>query len=179
MLRGGGVAFGPTPRDFSTDLPKKIYDRALRTALSYRFGRGELLVVDGPVDLPFMLKDGARLLDAPEEELIGHLGDVTHEIYARLGWDKARTGNRSLFVTKEKNPSLVLGFQGAGDCGKALTFDTTEVRDLLKMNRVVIEREALDSLLESHQSDLVRHSGLNPTGSTAPENIERLYRQMS
>ena len=41
MLRGGGVAFGPKPRDFSTKLPRKIYDLAWRTALSYRYRRGE------------------------------------------------------------------------------------------------------------------------------------------
>lgn len=40
MLRGGGVAFGPKPRDMSTKLPRKIYDLAWRTALSYRYRRG-------------------------------------------------------------------------------------------------------------------------------------------
>ena len=45
MLRGGGVTFGPKPRDFSTKLPRKIYDLAWRTALSYRYRRGELVIV--------------------------------------------------------------------------------------------------------------------------------------
>ncbi|KAJ5568414.1 50S ribosomal protein L4 [Penicillium hetheringtonii] len=42
---GGGVARGPHPRDFSTGLPAKIYDQAWRIALSYRFSRGELIVM--------------------------------------------------------------------------------------------------------------------------------------
>lgn len=47
LRRGGGVSHGPKPRDFSTDLNRKVYDRAWRTALSYRYRRGELVVVDG------------------------------------------------------------------------------------------------------------------------------------
>lgn len=36
MLRGGGVAFGPKPRDFSTKLPRKIIDMGMRVALSQK-----------------------------------------------------------------------------------------------------------------------------------------------
>jgi large subunit ribosomal protein L4 len=34
MLRGGGVAFGPKPRDFSTKLPRKVIEMGMRVALS-------------------------------------------------------------------------------------------------------------------------------------------------
>ncbi|KAJ4486054.1 ribosomal protein L4 domain-containing protein [Lentinula aciculospora] len=34
MLRGGGVAFGPKPRDFSTKLPRKVILMGMRVALS-------------------------------------------------------------------------------------------------------------------------------------------------
>ncbi|KAJ3842586.1 ribosomal protein L4 [Lentinula raphanica] len=34
MLRGGGVAFGPKPRDFSTKLPRKVVQMGMRVALS-------------------------------------------------------------------------------------------------------------------------------------------------
>ena len=57
MLKGGGVAFGPKPRDFSTELPRKIYDQAWRTALSYRYRKGELILVDGELDVD--VADGA------------------------------------------------------------------------------------------------------------------------
>ena len=33
MLRGGGVAFGPKPRDFSTKLPRKVIQMGMRVAL--------------------------------------------------------------------------------------------------------------------------------------------------
>lgn len=46
LLRGGGVAFGPVPRDHSFDLPKKVRKLGLRTALSSKMADGRLLVVD-------------------------------------------------------------------------------------------------------------------------------------
>ena len=51
IRRGGGVAFGPHPRDFSTGLQRKVYDLAWRTALSYRYRRGELIVLDNKISI--------------------------------------------------------------------------------------------------------------------------------
>ena len=45
MLRKGGVAHGPRPRDFATDLPRKVRELALRSALSSRLREGCLHVV--------------------------------------------------------------------------------------------------------------------------------------
>ncbi|WFD03540.1 54S ribosomal protein yml6, mitochondrial [Malassezia obtusa] len=45
MLRKGGVAHGPRPRDFATDLPRKVRELALRSALSARLREGNLHVV--------------------------------------------------------------------------------------------------------------------------------------
>jgi len=44
--RHGGVAFGPKPRDFSMNLPKKMKKLALKSALSTRYREGNLIVVD-------------------------------------------------------------------------------------------------------------------------------------
>ncbi|CAG7847628.1 SubName: Full=Related to 50S ribosomal protein L4 {ECO:0000313/EMBL:CCA68564.1} [Serendipita indica DSM 11827] len=50
MLRGGGRAFGPKPRDFSTELPRKIRNMGLRVALSTKLRERKLIVVPS-VDL--------------------------------------------------------------------------------------------------------------------------------
>ncbi len=42
---GGGVVFGPQPRSYAMDLPKKIRKAALRAALSLRHREGRLQVV--------------------------------------------------------------------------------------------------------------------------------------
>lgn len=47
---GGGTVFGPTPRDYSFKLNRKVKKAALRCALSARF-KGEKLVVLNAIDL--------------------------------------------------------------------------------------------------------------------------------
>ena len=45
-LRGGGVVFGPHPRDYSYSLPKKVRRLALKSALSAKVQAGDLLVLE-------------------------------------------------------------------------------------------------------------------------------------
>ncbi len=50
---GGGVAFGPHPRDYSYTLPRKIKRRALKSALSDRAGNDRVAVIeDFKMDAP-------------------------------------------------------------------------------------------------------------------------------
>jgi large subunit ribosomal protein L4 len=46
QFRGGGRAFGPTPRSHAIDLPKKVRALALKHALSSKAKSGSLIVVD-------------------------------------------------------------------------------------------------------------------------------------
>jgi large subunit ribosomal protein L4 len=46
QFRGGGRAFGPTPRDHAFDLPKKVRALALRHALSAKMATQSIVVVD-------------------------------------------------------------------------------------------------------------------------------------
>jgi len=57
MLRGGGVAFGPKPRDFATDLPRKVRMLGMRIALSSRLREGALGVTSS-LDWPLGTKTG-------------------------------------------------------------------------------------------------------------------------
>ena len=43
---GGGVVFGPAPRDYSFSLPKKMKVAALKSALSDKLGNKEIIIVD-------------------------------------------------------------------------------------------------------------------------------------
>lgn len=47
LLRGGGVIFGPEPRDYSYKLPKKVRRQALKMALSAKYRDNEIIVLDG------------------------------------------------------------------------------------------------------------------------------------
>lgn len=46
VWRGGGVAFGPKPRDYSTKLNRKVKKQALAMAMSARLQEGNLVVLD-------------------------------------------------------------------------------------------------------------------------------------
>src|ERR671926_1008498 len=44
--RGGGIVFGPKPRDYHQDLPRKMRHLAMRSALSAKLRDGEVVVID-------------------------------------------------------------------------------------------------------------------------------------
>jgi len=46
LRRGGGVTFGPRPRDFSQDIPKKMRRLAIRCLLSDKVANGELKLLN-------------------------------------------------------------------------------------------------------------------------------------
>jgi large subunit ribosomal protein L4 len=62
--RGGGVAHGPKPRDYSQRTPKKMVKLALRSALSDRASESKVVVVeDWAINAP-KTKDAIKLLEA-------------------------------------------------------------------------------------------------------------------
>ena len=140
-MRGGGVAFGPKPRDFSTKLPRKIYDLAWRTALSYRYKRGELVVVQKIDDSEVR---GYRWL---------------HEIMDWNHW--GRPDGKSMIVTR-KSPTNLFKVMNTGEKGKggvhgeAISDAEVDVKDLLSLGRLIIEKRALDSMFSEHSSDINR-----------------------
>lgn len=136
MLRGGGVAFGPHPRDFSTRLPKKMYDLAWRTALSYRYRKGELIIVEDGMDIEY-----------PQTQFI-------KQIFKNNQWGN-RNG-RSLLVAASFRTNLFQALSDAGRDGRVLTQKDVDVKDLLEMGRIVVEKSALDEILHEHQSDLIK-----------------------
>ncbi|KAK0565298.1 54S ribosomal protein yml6, mitochondrial [Tilletia horrida] len=82
LLKGGGVAHGPKPRDFSTKLPRRVRELALRSALSARWRNNDLHVIPsfGGVDPP-------PRITGPMRRLLGS-----------KGWDRA------LFLTAPRSP---------------------------------------------------------------------------
>jgi large subunit ribosomal protein L4 len=47
LWKGGGTTFGPQPRDYSYDLPKKTKRLALKTALSLKMSERAITIIDG------------------------------------------------------------------------------------------------------------------------------------
>ena len=61
---GGGVVFGPRPRDFTKTISKKTKQLALRKALSERLKMGDVLVVDDLKLSTHKTKDFMKVIDA-------------------------------------------------------------------------------------------------------------------
>ncbi|KAK4888649.1 54S ribosomal protein yml6, mitochondrial [Elasticomyces elasticus] len=147
MLKGGGVAFGPHPRDFSTELPRKVYDLAWRTALSYRYKKGELI----------LLEDRAEIEGVHEHSAERYLKDLL--VHNRMGHAHGRT----LFVTRHFRENLFTALEGEGmgrearaeECGDV------DVKDLLELGRLVMEKSALERILSEHQTDLAESEKLH------------------
>ena len=127
MLRGGGIAFGPKPRDFSTKLPKKVIEMGMRVALSAKLREQRLGVVES--------------LDWP--------GVKTRELAKRitsLGWHK------TLFVTGESE--VPRGLLRSGSNIQNLEFTTVnelKIYDVVHWPRIVMDTAAVD-LLEARLS---------------------------
>ncbi|HZI32390.1 MAG TPA: 50S ribosomal protein L4, partial [Candidatus Binatia bacterium] len=63
---GGGVVFGPRPRDFSKRISKKTRALALRKALSERLKAGDVVVVDDLKLASHKTKDFVKVISALE-----------------------------------------------------------------------------------------------------------------
>lgn len=133
VRRGGGVAHGPHPRDFSTDLPRKIYDQAWRIALSHRISRGELIVLDNAIEIaetstPFFVKNFLRAHEMAE--------------------------GRSTFISLHPSERFSSAAEKYPKKIRYLTIEDLDVKDLLTTSRLFIERNALHKLLLAHTTDL-------------------------
>lgn len=157
MLRGGGVAFGPKPRDFSTELQKKVYDKAWRIALSLRYRVGQLKIFEIDREfqpqLPRRRKTGSSADEASWPAKYAY--DVLHQIR------QLNTGSVPMLVTLGKEPELFGKLEKAVQDKTLPNFpldwqplEKVDVKDLLLRSQLYIEKRALDKLWNNHRSDL-------------------------
>jgi large subunit ribosomal protein L4 len=121
QFRGGGRAFGPTPRSHAIELPKKVRALALKHALSAKAKAGELAVVDTVVT------------SAPKTATLrGQFG--------KLEWVNAliidgATVDANFALAARNIPNIdVLPVQGIN------------VADILRRRKLVLTKAALDAL---------------------------------
>jgi large subunit ribosomal protein L4 len=122
LWRGGGVTFGPKPRDYSYKLPKKVRKLGVRMALSARFSENNMLVLDG-----------------------FELADIKTKKFAEVM--KKLNIENGLIVIPEKNENLekssrnVLGY-------KVIPADGLNVYDILLHRSLVLLQPCLGQLEE-------------------------------
>lgn len=125
LWRGGGVIFGPKPRDYSLKMNRKERRLALRTALQSRVD--DLIVVESFADK----------FDRPKtKDLIGALG--------RWGVDSQ---SKVLLVIAEKQEVIYLSARNVENV-KLITANGLNVYDLLAADQLVITSTALETIQE-------------------------------
>ncbi len=123
VFKGGGRAFGPTPRDHATDLPKKVRALGLRCALSAKAKDGKLIVLDE-----------ARAAEAKTKVLAGQLAGLG--IASALIVTGAEVDGNFGLAARNLPLVDVLPSQGAN------------VYDILRRDTLVLTREAVRLLEE-------------------------------
>ena len=124
---GGGVVFGPVPRSYRVRLPKKLRRLALFSVLSAKAGSEQIVVLD---DL--------TIESGKTREMV--------EVLKNIGADTT-----SLIVTTGRNENVIRSahnIQGV----KTAPVNALSVLDLLKYDRLIATREALESFQEVYAS---------------------------
>ena len=122
IFRGGGVAHGPHPRDYSYTVPKKVRRAALCSALSTRAKGGDVIVLDTWSPAAPKTREAAATL-------------------RRLGADKA------LFVDATENKNLHLSIRNLPSA-KYIRVEGVNVYDVLKYDKLVLTVDAAQALSE-------------------------------
>jgi large subunit ribosomal protein L4 len=142
LWKGGGNVHGPQPRDWSSQLPKKMRRGALRSALSERLREGNLIIVDEfVIDNP-KTKDFINILTTME-----------------LADKKKQT--KTLIVDSLDNANLILASRNVKKT-KITNGYGLNIYDLLYHEKLLISKAALAEL--NHLLDPNREKG-----ETAPE----------
>jgi len=113
---GGGSVFGPKPRDYAYNMPRKARRKALRAALSLRNHEKQLIIVDG-----FSVEDGKTKNVAAA---LAALGSPHPE------WS-------TLIVDDKENQSLVRGVRNLR-AAKWIAPEGLNVYDILKHETLVL-----------------------------------------
>ena len=121
LWRGGGVVFGPKPRDFAKKVSRNTKQLALRKAMTERLRAGDVVVVD---DL--------KLGSAKTKDFVGVLIAL------------ALKGS-ALFVAHAVDKNLTLASRNVPDVALT-TSDVLNTYDVLRPDKLVFTRNAFEQL---------------------------------
>ncbi len=128
LARGGGVVFGPKPRDFSVQLNRKEKRLALQRALFDAVVEGKLLVLEA-------LKD----MEAPKTAIMAEI------------LSKVVENHKSLVIDSEFSQNQLLSLR---NLNRIFSVDAHSVNafDLVRFQKIVMTDRALASVLQRVQA---------------------------
>ena len=124
LWRKGGTVFGPQPRSYEFDMPKKVRVGAVRAALSQKLNDGAVIVVDK--------------LETADGKTKG-----TVEMFRRLG-----ISGKALVI--DVKPDEKFGLTARNIAGISLrSAARVTARDIMDTSHVIATREAIEKLQET------------------------------
>lgn len=142
---GGGIAFGPRPRRYHTELPRKVRRLARQSALNARAGEGALFVIEG---LEF---------DGPKTKQMVELLDKME-----------LTGRKVLVLTAEMRPAVYLSGRNLPDVA-VMRYVDAAAYDVLWADAVVVEEGAIGGHAIKSVKSTARRSQRARDGSARPK----------
>lgn len=119
--RGGGIVFGPTPRDYDKKMNRKERRLALKSALSYKVADNELVAID------------AFVIDSPKTK------DMI-EIMSNLKIEKS-----VLIVVKELTDNIILASRNLSNI-KVVSANEVNTFDVVAYDYLLIAEEAIRAI---------------------------------
>lgn len=119
---GGGTIFGPKPRDYRQDIPKKVQKLARKSAFSYKAKDEQLLIVE---DFNF---------DAPK----------TKNFSSMLSALKVN-GKKILLLTNNTQPNVYKSGRNIPKV-KIMEADNASTYDVLNNQILIIQKSAVDAI---------------------------------
>ncbi|OAI42632.1 50S ribosomal protein L4 [Verrucomicrobia bacterium SCGC AG-212-E04] len=123
IRRGGGVVFGPHPRDYSKKTNKSVKRLALRKALSAQIIDGNVLIVSD-----FNVKQ------AKTKDFVAAVAKITDAV-------------KVLIVSGDFTPTTYLAARNVGPV-QLMTDAECNAEHLLKYEKIVVTKKALDTLVQ-------------------------------
>jgi large subunit ribosomal protein L4 len=123
LWRHGGTIFGPHPRDYSYDLPKKVKRLAFLSSINSKLGDEKIIGIDSVT------------IDEPK----------TKKFVAIL--EALKLEGKSLFVFDAMDDKLKLASRNVPDVDLK-NYKDVNTMDILSCDTVVMSKEALDKLPE-------------------------------
>lgn len=121
LWRGGGVVFGPKPRDFSKKVSKRTRHLALRKALSERLKAGDVIVLDD-----------FKLASPKTKEFVGVLAAL-------------QVGGSALVVASALDPNLRLASRNVPQV-ELTTSEQLNTYQVLRYDKLLFTRSAFEQV---------------------------------
>ncbi|MBU1906048.1 MAG: 50S ribosomal protein L4 [Candidatus Omnitrophica bacterium] len=131
LWRGGGVTFGPVPRDFSTRIPKQIKNAALKSSLNAKVIEKNFVILDDFKLENHKAKAAAKIF--------------SHRLFQLSDEKKKKKAVKLLILLAKSDNNIKLALRNIDFLNLELAGDV-HAYDVLSAQRLVITKEALSQI---------------------------------